>query len=236
MISEPELVGGPDFPAPTPGPALTGPLYPPPPGATPPGPPPRTRRPWLWALGGAVAASALWAGGLVAYDGDDRPDLGGYRTDRNPCEVAKLEGLGSAIGPKGSAAEEPLKADHPALFEWHCALTLAAKPVPYTLRIGYTLHRVTDPGPEFEARMADPQLSDGGDRVAGVGEIAYLGGALGDDSLRVLDGQAVLSLTLEADNWDEEKEQPIEVPELDPAAVHTYLVEDMQQLMKALKS
>ncbi|GAA3391477.1 hypothetical protein [Streptomyces roseoviridis] len=236
MISEPELVGGPDFPAPAPGPAPTGTMYPPPPAATPPPAPPRSRRPWLWALGGAVAASALWAGGLAAYDPDDRPDLGGYRTDLDPCEAAKLEGLASALGPRGPAMDEPLKSDHPALFEWDCSVTLAAKPVPYTLRVSYTLHRVTDPGPEFEARRADPQLAGGGDRVGGIGELAYFGGVYGDDSLEVLDGQAVLRLVLEADEYDEEKDRPIEVPQLDPAAVQTYLVEDMQQLMKALKS
>ncbi|MET9951029.1 hypothetical protein ABZ135_05690 [Streptomyces sp. NPDC006339] len=233
MISEPELVGGTAFPAPAPG---STPMAPPPAPPAPPRPEPSGRRPWLWALGGAVVASALWAGGLAAYDPDDRPDLGGYRTDRDPCEVAKLEGLTAAFGPKGPAPEEPLKSDHPALFEWDCSVTLAAKPVPYTLRVGYTLHRVTDPGPEFEARRADPQLAGGGDRVGGIGEIAYFGGAWGDDSLEVLDGQAVLRLVLQADDYDDERGRPIEKPELDPAAVQTYLVEDMQQLMKALKS
>ncbi|MFF5974162.1 hypothetical protein ACFY7C_21825 [Streptomyces sp. NPDC012769] len=232
MISEPELVGGTAFPAPA-----SAPLAPPPPPPPPSDPEPyRPRRPWPWALGGAVAASALWAGGLAAYDPDDRPDLGGYRTDRDPCETAELSGLTAAFGPKGPAQDEPLKADHPALFEWDCSVTLASKPVPYTVRVSYSLHRVTDPGPEFEARRADPQLAGGGDRVGGIGELAYYGGPWGDQSLEVLDGQAVLRLVLQADDYDEEKDRPIEAPQLDPAAMQTYLVEDMQQLMKALKS
>ncbi|WMX45283.1 hypothetical protein [Streptomyces roseicoloratus] len=238
MISEPELVGGGGFPDPA-GPPLPQP--PPAAGQDPAGPAgPRARHPWLWALGGAVAASAVWAGGLSAYDryGQDAgPDLGGYRTDRDPCEVARFDGLVSAFGAKGPAVTEPRKVDRPALFDWDCTVTLASKPVGYTVDVSYRLHRKTDPGPEFADIMEDPQLGGGGEAVGGVGESAYFGGLYGDNSLRVLDGQAELGLALQpTDDWDEETNLPRELPQLDPAAIRTYLVEDMRQLMAALKN
>ncbi|MFD0370331.1 hypothetical protein [Streptomyces sp. NPDC127114] len=234
MISEPELVGGGGFPDP-----VAPPLPHPPPPAGQDTAAPRARRPWTWALGGAMVASAVWAGGLYAYERgqDGGPDLGGYRTDRDPCQVAKAEGLAAAFGPKGVSPDEPLKVDHPALFQWSCSVTLASKPITYTLHISYDLHRVTDPGPEFLAVREDPQLLGGGERISGIGEVAYFGGAYEENSLTVLDGQAVLSMSLQPmDDFDEDTNQPIEAPELDPAAMQTYLVEDMRQLMTALRS
>ncbi|MFI8961104.1 hypothetical protein ACIGO8_03230 [Streptomyces sp. NPDC053493] len=234
MISEPELVDGTQHPAPVaplPFPAQEPAREP----ARDPAPGPGARRPWLWALGGAVAASAVWAGGLQAYE-KQGPDLGGYRTDRDPCEAGTLEGLTSALGPKKRTGE-PLKAEHPALFEWDCGLTLAAKPAPYDVSIAYALHRATDPGPEFEATMADPQLNGGSfSRIDDLGESAYVGELSGGDLMvRVLDGRAVLTLSVVADTWDDERNEPVDAPELDKAAMETYLVEDMRQLMAALR-
>ncbi|MFF0437654.1 hypothetical protein ACFYU9_36240 [Streptomyces sp. NPDC004327] len=235
MISEPELVGGPAFPDAAPPPPYPMPMpAPEPPRAA------RPRRPWLWALGGAALASAVWAGGLYAYGtGDDaRPGLGGYRMDRDPCTAARLEGLTSAIGPRETGEQavhgEPLKVVQPALFEWECTVSLKGAKARYEVNIRYTLHKVTDPGPEFEATNADPQLG-AGDRIDGVGEMAFAGGAWGENSLTVLDGQAVLTLIVQADDFDEDKGMPRDVPKLDPAAMRTYLVEDMRQLMAALK-
>ncbi|MGW4160711.1 hypothetical protein [Streptomyces sp. NPDC004788] len=233
MISEPELVGGPAFPD----------AGPPPYFAQEPGRPrtPRARRPWLWALGGAVVASAVWAGGLYAYGHarDAGPDLGGYRTDRDPCKAAKLEGLTSAIGPRdtGDRAvhQEPYKVEQPAYFSWSCSVYLKSGNIPYEVSIDYRLHRVTDPRPEFEALRADPGGLGGGDWIAGLGDMAYAGGPLGDTSLEVLDGQAELSFNVRAEELDEHGIPRDNVPKLDPAAMRTYLVEDMRQLMAALK-
>jgi hypothetical protein len=231
MISEPELVGGTGFPdGPPPGrPDVMGP---------PPPKPPRPRAPWRWALGGAAVASALWAGGLYAAfgTGDEMPDLGGYRTDRDPCAVAKLDGLRAALGPRDEdprERHEPMKVVQPALFQWECTLNLKGKAGAYRVNINYVLHRVTDPGPEFEAVREDPQLG-ASDRVEGIGTRAYTGGALGEDSLSVLDGQAVITVIVESDDYDETG-LPKEGPRLDPAALRTYLVEDTRQLMDALK-
>ncbi|MEU8759763.1 hypothetical protein [Streptomyces sp. NPDC048659] len=225
MISEPELVGGTEYPAALePLPAERGPRGP--------------RRPWLWALGGAAAASAVWGAGLVAYErtGPDGPDFKGYRAEDEPCRKAALPGLSSAFGPKGEATN-PMILDHPGLFRAECTVTLAAEPVPYRLSVTYTLHRVTDPRPEFEARMNDP-FRGIGDRVSGSGELAYLRdeGATGDMTLSVLDGQAVVELALTPELVYEGDQPPKEPPPLDPAATRTYLLEDANALLAALRS
>lgn len=228
MISEPELVGGIDFPE------AVAPL---PVGQSEPKPP-RARRPWLWALGGAVAASAVWAGGLALYERQDQadgPDLRGYRAE-DPCAEAAFPGLSSAFGRKQESTN-PLTQDHPALFRAECVVTLDAKPVPYDVAVSYTLHRVTDPRPEFEARMADP-LEGVGDRISGVGQLAYVKDNDGGEmELHVVDGQAVLSFTLSPVLTYEEGEDvlPPAPPELDPAATRTFLVEDMTALMAELR-
>ncbi|MFI8825939.1 hypothetical protein [Streptomyces sp. NPDC053431] len=231
MISEPELVDGGGFPDPV------APLSPPPPV---PGPAPRTPRrrgPWVWALGGAVLASAVWAGGLYAYHRQDRPtgpDLRGYRAV-DPCRAATFEGLSAALG-RREEATNPLGLDEPGLYRVNCLVTLDAKPVPYDIEVTYALHRVTDPRPEFEALMHDP-LVGGGDRIDGLGDTAYLNDS--DDAmvLDVLDGQAEIRLRLSAAVEYDENGNPKGVPRrLDPAALRTYLVEDMRQLMTALRT
>ncbi|MFI8518525.1 hypothetical protein ACIGEZ_11975 [Streptomyces sp. NPDC085481] len=237
MISEPELVGGTAFPdALPPLPVDQDQDQDPDPRPR----PPRAGRPWLWALGGAVVASAVWAGGLYAYDrqGEDRgPDLGGYRADVDPCKEARLAGLSSSLGRKGETTD-PLTQEHPALFRAECVVSLEAKPAAYEVAVTYTLHRVTDPGPEFEAAMNDPLLGVG-DRISGVGELAYVREDNGSDmELHVLDGQAVIVFSLSlVPIYDAigPGAEPSEPPELDPAATRTFLVEDMTALMAALK-
>ncbi|MFF9843801.1 hypothetical protein [Streptomyces sp. NPDC013740] len=227
MISEPELVGGTDFPE------AVAPL---PPQRHEPKPP-RARRPWLWALGGAVAASAVWAGALAVHERRDEaegPDLRGYRAQEDPCAKAALPGLTSAFGPKKESTN-PLTQDHPALFRAECSVSLDAKPTPYDVLVTYTLHRVTDPRPEFEAQMADP-LQGGGDRISGVGQLAYVKeDEAGTMELHVLDGHAVVSFSLSPVlTYEEDGPQPAP-PELDPAATRTFLVEDMNALLAALR-
>ncbi|WP_370414664.1 hypothetical protein [Streptomyces fradiae] len=235
MISEPELVGGPAFPEPG-----AAPLPPPP-------PPPareesasRTRRPWLWALGGAVAASAVWGGGLVAYDryaGEEGPDLRGYRVGADPCKAGTFHGLSAAIGPRAETSE-PTQLDEPALYRANCTVVLQAAPVVYQVDVTYTLHRVTDPRPEFEALMHDP-FYDGGDRIDGIGDTAFVNdGANAADGMviNVIDGPADLRISLSPSmEYDENGNPRAEPPKLDPAALRTYLVEDTKQMMTALR-
>ncbi|MGW8950179.1 hypothetical protein [Streptomyces sp. NPDC055709] len=176
MISEPELVGGTVVPAPRTGDVVaggTGSSDGPPPTA-----PARSRRPWLWALGGAVAASAVWAGGLYAYE-HRAADLGGYRVSRNLCLDAEFTALGGALGSKNKKEITTSVAENVTLDRSYCDFQLGRKSdgLDYAVSITYKLHKETDPEAEFDA-LHLPAAGDGdlrrAERVEGLGERAYV--------------------------------------------------------------
>ncbi|MFF8607299.1 hypothetical protein ACF06X_15310 [Streptomyces sp. NPDC015346] len=227
MISEPELVGGTVFPA-----GETVRIEPPPPR------PPRPRRPWRWALGGALVASAVWAGGLQAYERsqDGGPDLGGYRTVDSLCDKAELKGLTTALGEKSTDADTATE-KHPALDKARCTATLGPPEMTYSAMIMYDLHKVTDPGPEFEPGLGD--MMEGAEPVEGLGERAYVHRDADDSNawITVLDGQAELTLWISPEmDWDAEENEAVEADKkADLTGIDTVLVQDMKALMAALK-
>ncbi|WP_405675916.1 hypothetical protein OG292_12465 [Streptomyces sp. NBC_01511] len=268
MISEPELEGEPSTPVPGPPPTPASVPAPRAPDHGPetldaagppliPGPPPR-QRPWVWGLAGVLVTSAVWSGGLWAYDRAG-PDLQGYEVSRNLCLDAELSALSAGVGRK----QDPFAAvsEDTALDQAVCTVNLVPKrskrpegteghPAP-TVRayadITYTLHKKTDPGPQFDASLIAPTGQGAGKRtlklVPGVGERAYLvSQAEGDaPTLEVLDGQAVLSLSVghmrdynDVDPLDSDfeidDEAVVHLGGLEPA-----MVEDMLALMDALK-
>ncbi|MFE5713795.1 hypothetical protein ACFQ7J_23630 [Streptomyces sp. NPDC056501] len=244
MISEPELDGGDVF--------VTSEVL----TETPPPGPPRTRRPWLWALGGAVLASAVWGGGLYAHEKrqDSGPDLGGYKSVASLCEAAELKGLVGVLGKRstdsgwdsssqgesdsgvdsGSADGGEGAADS-VLEIAQCALTFGPPETGYSGNVTYTRHLVTDPGPEFDAlarRFGEV------DPYEGLGEKAYLSvyenmGA----ELRVLDGQVEISISFnETSGWNEDTDEPTrETKRVDLSGIEVPLAQDMLALMAALK-
>ncbi|MGW4227742.1 hypothetical protein ACWEF9_00385 [Streptomyces sp. NPDC004980] len=221
----------------------------------------RGRRPWLWALGGAVMASALWAAALFSYGmGDRTPDMHGYQLDRDPCSSLRLKALGTDIAPReATEASESELTRHAALDQVTCFIPLRPRPekeqsesgwsVEYTVGITVELHKKTDPGTEFEARLetAGPWT----DREARTETVPDLGGAAylrtskdGYADLWVLDGGAVLSLSLSASPqyWsDDDGEMPggdgsgeePGIPDLSPH--HSAMISDMRDLMSGLK-
>ncbi|WP_046505786.1 hypothetical protein [Streptomyces odonnellii] len=213
---------------------------------------PAGRGPWLWALGGAVVASAIWAGGLYAY-GETGPDLGGYRVSSNLCLDAELPALTGLLGKRQSpmaAADEQLAIDRA-----YCTLTLMpgrpnevkndSRPRAYAgVDIRYSLHKQTDPGPEFDATVTD--LAPEGSlerrvlRIPDLGERAYLVTDPSGDSpqLKVLDGRAVISISVGRMAHYTEDPATGEYQEsapLDFSGVESAMVEDMRDLMTALK-
>ncbi|MFJ9027824.1 hypothetical protein ACIRQP_04730 [Streptomyces sp. NPDC102274] len=215
--------------------------------------PPRRIR-WLWALGGAVAASAVWAGGLYAYDRTG-PDLRGYRISDDLCRDADLPELSALLGGKRSprpAVEEQLTIDRS-----FCDVTMMpgrpgeerddALPMSYaSVTVHYTLHRETDPEPEFEATLTPLELSRVIERktkrIPELGERAYLMTDSSESSreLKVLDGAAVFSIEVVSESvvTGPHGEGQVVVPEAkpaDPAVLEPAMVEDMKALMAAVK-
>ncbi|MFF5918331.1 hypothetical protein ACFY8C_08295 [Streptomyces flavochromogenes] len=222
MISEPEFVGTVEFDDPE---VLT---------ETPPPRPPRSRRPWLWALGGAVLASAVWGGGLYAYGQkkDPGPDLGGYKPVEEFCKVAELKGLAGALGKRIDAGFGP-SLDEPAISESSCQITFGSAEAGPSVSVTYTLHKVTDPGPEFAARTQQHGVLQ---KVEGVGEQAFFDDESGQGGrLRVLDGQAEFDFQVYAQGGYEVDGKLIEPPPVDLSGIDVPMTQDALALMQALK-
>ncbi|OEJ40732.1 hypothetical protein AR457_12950 [Streptomyces agglomeratus] len=248
MISEPEMVG--DFPDwPEPGTATSEDR----PAA------PRGRRPWLWAAGGAVAASAVWAGGLYATGTQPVVDTRGYRVGDGLCEKAELNALRLSLGKRTG---DPIEAvvEHSALDRVTCDLSFVPDGKPregefrasYEVQIIAHLHKKADPEAEFEAFARQPRWGDGAparlEAVDGLGEKAFLIPPPAEwegPRLVVLDGGAVLELGItpgyesyyegegEGESEGEFEEPP---PEPDTSALPPLMVEDLRDLMAALRS
>ncbi|MEV0599752.1 hypothetical protein AB0I82_10695 [Streptomyces sp. NPDC050315] len=150
---------------------------------------------WLWALGGAVIASAVWAGVLAATGGlgEPSPDLRGYRYQSDLCrsvswapfEDARFKMEDSSTS--DSAGENPESSGHedPALDSMWCNADLVSEDAgdnDYSSTLVYSkafLHKKTDPAPEFAAqyRSYEQQQSSTDykvEPVQGLGDEAYL--------------------------------------------------------------
>ncbi|MBT2365100.1 hypothetical protein J7E88_07145 [Streptomyces sp. ISL-10] len=251
MISEPELVGEEQpFGAPeTAGRGIMRAEVPSDSGAGDHPSPKRRYRAWPWAIGGALVASALWAGGLYAY-AQQEVDLGGYRASEDLCADAELKGLAKGVG-KREGPGDAWRRDHGSVHRATCFVSL--KPIDYEpetdeegnevwslpgVEITYTLHKKTDPGPEFEgmvrARPTEVFASEAViTSVDGVGEQAFV--IVEEDLSRItveaLNGQAVVGITTSVE-WDEGGDGPArDLKELEPL-----LMEDVTALLAALRT
>ncbi|MFD7836075.1 hypothetical protein [Streptomyces sp. NPDC059761] len=193
------------------------------------------RRAWLWALGGAVLASAVWAGVLAAQDrfGDPAPQIA-YRHAEDLCKVRLTAVSASTTQLTGDYARHN---EHPALDWAYCAHSApyVEGRLSYGAEISVQLHKKTDPRTEFGADPASlmgmgRMASSGGEveQVPGLGERALLTRRVGGSRLEVLDGGAVFSLTVE---WYGGQG----APDPDEDAVQAAMVEDMRALMASLR-
>lgn len=222
MISEPELEGEwpPDHPAEPVRPDAVG---------------EPVRRPvwaWWWALGGAVLASAVWAGTLALQDRfTDAPRIA-YRHSEDLCAQAPLRALGGMAGAFEGGL--PSHSESPALDWSFCSYnTLRTEGrASYYGQVLVELHKKTDPAPEFGVR---PVLNGSMDvqtvnvqKVPGLGEQALISGLVRSPQLQVLDGGSVFTLTVQW--WGEDGDV-----ETDGDALKSAMIEDMRMLMVALK-
>ncbi|MFD6231064.1 hypothetical protein ACFWFZ_30000 [Streptomyces sp. NPDC060232] len=190
------------------------------------------RRPWLWALGGALVASAVWAGGLYAFGEKLAAPEISYRATENLCEDFRARALGQIAGDLHRYRPMNQENDHPAVRGAICVLQNAETVSTLTVRAQVDLHDKTDPGPEFDvpSLWLAAQVGAGAtESVQGLGERAVVFVMPGDAvQLRVLDGGAVF--TLETYGSGIAGDTPA-----DTAAIQSALVEDARALMAALK-
>ncbi|WP_328942789.1 hypothetical protein OG259_15410 [Streptomyces sp. NBC_00250] len=223
MISEPEFDGGTSFETAE---VLTEEQAP--------GPrPPRARRPWLWALGGAVVASAVWGGSLYAYQRGEEPgpDLRGYKAVEDLCETAELGALTSILGKRYPEARSEQTRD-PVLEVQQCPMMFGSPETGFSGDITYTRHLVVDPGPEFDAKGKRFDMKP----YDGLGEKAYLQTSDFGAQLLVLDGQVEIEISFTSmAGWNENGEPPPETEQVDLSGIEIPLGQDMLAVMAALK-
>ncbi|MFE1831424.1 hypothetical protein [Streptomyces yangpuensis] len=207
-------------------------------------PPPRggaaagagARRPWLWALGGAALASALWAGGLYAFGERLAAPQLSYRATQNLCLDFEARALSRIAGDLHRYRPMNRENDHPAVRGAGCALQNGESVSTFTVRAQVDLHRKTDPGPEFDVPSSawTPAGTGAGrmEEVRGLGERALLLVGPRDMwvELKVLHGGAVFTVTVTAGGTGSEPTTPA-----DTAALRSAMVEDARDLMTALK-
>ncbi|SDK38563.1 hypothetical protein [Streptomyces indicus] len=237
MISEPELVGD------------EGEI---PPQADLVATPERARRPlgsrppWLWALGGALLASAVWAGSLALIRADSGVDLKGYKVPEDLCTTAELSSLSGRYGER--VPEHRAVRKDPALDRAWCSVLLGP-PAPngegsgftrYAVELSVEVHKESDPEPEFKALSTQSGWWDDSEvryeEVDGLGDRAYyLPDHFGYPQLRVLDGPVVLDMTV-SHRWEQtEDEDPGNPPEPEFTEVRELMTADLKRLMRDLK-
>ncbi|WP_328763511.1 MULTISPECIES: hypothetical protein [unclassified Streptomyces] len=193
------------------------------------------RRAWLWALGGAVLASAVWAGVLTVQDrfSDPAPRIA-YRHVEDLCKVKLTAVSGSTAQLTGDYARHE---EHPALDWAYCAYgtPYVDGRLSYGAEVLVQLHKKADPRTEFGAGPTGlggigAMASSGGEveQVPGLGERALLTHRVGGSRLEVLDGGAVFSLTVQWYGGPEAADP-------DEAAVQAAMIEDVRVLMAALR-
>lgn len=169
-------------------------------GAQPPMPTPPTGsgggsgKGWLWALGGAVVASAVWAGVVFSTGGfgssEKKADLGSYQyasnlcssSDFSPIEDASFKEKTSTSGtnPQHSSSEDPAMDSMTCNVDYEPS---SSSTDDYSSAWLYTtayLHRKTDPTPEFKATYMSYKNQKTStthykvSKVSGVGDEAYV--------------------------------------------------------------
>ncbi|MFJ4408399.1 hypothetical protein [Streptomyces sp. NPDC088910] len=226
----------------------------------------RRRGPWVWALAGAVVASAAWAGALrgADYGRTAPPDLHGYRL-ADPCTVAALQPLVDMIG-LSSMSEIPGPMNVGRTLD-HIACRLVGNTsendgwiTSYTISVSVDLHKKTDPRTEFEdglkARDADPAEPAAGSGVVmvhdprtsrpvtGLGDRAFLTGDSTSQTVDVLHGGAVFSIEAGAtEEWIGAGERPTDAggspeppPHVDTKRFGAQLPRAVRHLMSVLSA
>lgn len=246
MISEPELTGGVDEPESAD--MVTDGDLPPRPAVLGPG----SRRLWAVGLGGVLVASAAWAGGLYAYGPRHSgvPNMHGYVLHGSPCAGLTLKPLTDALKATDTQTVSPAVVHlGPALDQIRCTIETTS-PIPlhggtarYEVVVGIDLHKATDPAAEFEDQRnldtTDLIPVTTTESVPDLGDKAYfLTINAGSQQLKVLDGGAVFTITLNGYNYlstDVNGQQGGSTRETDLRAFQPALIATVRNVMKGQK-
>jgi len=221
------------------------------------------RRPWLWALGGVVAASALWAA-VLRGTGDGRApasDLHGMHLGPSPCTALNLEPLTDSVSTGRMESLDPEVRTGPALDHASC-FTISSIPgdngwaVTYGVVVTVDLHKKADPRGEFVDTYHPRTLSQSPHDVyvsdtpfypvpevrtrpyPDLGDLAFLTGGVNHQTLGVLYGGAALSLSLYVvDVWGGLGEMPKDAdgtPSFPPVVDSTALIPVMARTLDHL--
>ncbi|MER6561281.1 hypothetical protein ABT300_26815 [Streptomyces sp. NPDC001027] len=173
------------------------------------GPPPptgggRAGRAVLWAVVGALAASAAWAAGVFLIPSGSDVDLRGYSAPVNLCNSTDYSSFRTEYAANDSTPTHNSLGDD-ALDEALCNLSLKKTGSSYAdayLYVQLDLHKKTDPGPEFTATWKNYSESHSGydvEAVTGIGDEAYL---VSDDTTSSSSTSGSLYATLAVrDGW-----------------------------------
>lgn len=216
----------------------------------------------LLAVGAAVVAtSVVWTWALAAAGGAHAPSLHDYRIPENTCTAENLQPFTEALGLQAFEADPGVVLRSRTLDHVSCSLfgTQSAGDgwtAQYTATVTVDLHKKTDPRAEFEdaGRLQDDTLALASQGtyatttavgvtrpVAHLGDLAFTTLSDTRQTIRVLDGGAVISLSIDGTNqW----QGPGRAPAADGAAqrpavadtkfLRPALVPAMRQLMRSL--
>lgn len=222
-------------------------------------------RTWTVAAAAVTATSLVWATVLVAagHRGTHTVDLHGYRIPDSTCTAVNLQPFTEALGLQQFDADPGTVLRGRSLEHSSCTLsgTVSAGDgwtARYTATVTIDLHETTDPRAEFtdEGRVQDATLTVPGQGtyavpfvsgvtrpVPGLGDLAFSNLSDTRQALRVLDGGAVLSVTIDGSNeWQGSGARPTgDKADLRPAVADTRflrpaLVPTMRHLMRVLTS
>lgn len=186
---------------------------------------PGSRRPgargkvaWLWAVGGLLAGLAIGAGALLGagFSRGHSPDLHGYRLRGDLCTGQHLQPLTDALAAQTLESDPGLTRQGTELGHSSCQLfgfTDAGDgwQSDYTVTVTVDLHKKSDPAAEFADAVhvagfapAPPgTYVPGGDGAVirsfpGLGDRAYLTTSRSAQTLSVLRGGAVVTVSVDA--------------------------------------
>ncbi|WP_405581403.1 hypothetical protein [Streptomyces sp. NBC_01190] len=158
----------------------------------------------LWAVVGAAVASAVWGGGvLLLRRGSSAGGLNGYTLTENLCKNTDVSAFKSTY-PQDDATPTGSTVKGKAVDDMSCSVGLEMASSSYPdayVYVQYSLHKKTDPGPEFTDDWLGYSQQAGSrydvKPISGYGEEAYL---VTQDTVTTSSGDRYVTLAVR-DGW-----------------------------------